>query len=228
MNVNTGSGPAWLAHLAVACKRGVDLAGAAAGLVATAPILAGAALAVRCTLGSPVLFRQVRPGLHGEPFELIKLRTMRPPRPGESLEDDDGPRITRLGRFLRSSSIDELPSLWNVLRGEMSLVGPRPLLMEYLSRYTPEQARRHDMKPGLTGWCQINGRNARDWDEKFSLDTWYVDHWSLWLDLRILLRTPVPVLRRDGISHHADSTSPVFRGDARAATAPARPRDDAA
>lgn len=183
-----------------AAKRAIDIAGASA------------ALALRMTMGSPILFRQQRPGLYGEPFELIKLRTMRPPRPGESPEVDEGPRLTRLGRLLRASSIDELPSLWNVLRGEMSLVGPRPLLMEYLDRYTPEQARRNHVKPGLTGWVQINGRNAREWHEKFALDLWYVDNWSLLLDLRILARTPAAVLRREGISHPGDSTCPLFRG----------------
>jgi sugar transferase EpsL len=193
-------------------KRVIDIAGAAAGLITTAPLLGMAAIAVRATMGSPVLFRQMRPGLHGAPFELVKLRTMRAARPGEGYEHD-GLRITRLGRFLRASSIDELPSLWNVLRGEMSLVGPRPLLMEYLDRYTPEQARRHDVKPGLTGWAQINGRNARDWNDKFALDTWYADNWSLVLDLRILLRTPLPVLLGAGVSHPAAATAPVFLGD---------------
>lgn len=201
--------------VSLAIKRGMDVAGAAAGLAVASPLLAGAALAIRATMGPPVLFRQQRPGLHGRPFELIKLRTMRPAKPHERIGDDDGPRITRLGRLLRASSIDELPSLWNVLRGDMSLVGPRPLLMEYLERYTPEQARRHDVKPGLTGWTQINGRNERDWDEKFALDTWYVDHWSLRLDLVILLRTPRAVLRREGISHGGYSTAPQFYGTER-------------
>ena len=195
----------------LAIKRGIDVMGAAAGLAVTAPVLGAAALAVRVTMGSPVLFRQVRPGLHGAPFELIKLRTMRPPRPGEENRADDL-RLTRLGQLLRATSIDELPSLWNVLRGEMSLVGPRPLLMEYLERYNPEQARRHEVKPGLTGWTQVNGRNAQDWEEKFALDTWYVDHWSLWLDLRILLRTPAPVLFGSGTSHPTHATAPDFEG----------------
>jgi lipopolysaccharide/colanic/teichoic acid biosynthesis glycosyltransferase len=200
-------------------KRALDIAGAATGLVLSAPILAGAALAVRATMGSPVLFRQLRPGLHGEPFELIKLRTMRALREGEG-DDDDDVRLTRLGKLLRATSIDELPSLWNVLRGEMSLVGPRPLLLEYLELYTPEQARRHHVKPGLTGWAQIHGRNARDWDEKFALDTWYVDHWSLGLDFRILLRTPLPVLLGAGTSHPAHATAPHFRGAASSSAAP--------
>lgn len=207
-----------IARPSLAWKRGLDLAGAAAGLVATAPLIAVAAVAIRTSLGAPILFRQMRPGHRNEPFELIKLRTMRSPSPGESPEDDEGHRLTRLGHFLRAASIDELPSLWNVLRGDMSLVGPRPLLMQYLDLYTPEQARRHDVKPGLTGWCQINGRNERDWNEKLALDTWYVDNWSFWLDLRILLRTPLPVLRRDGISHVSESTAPLFRGSERAAT----------
>ncbi len=210
------------ANASRAIKRSIDIVGAAAGLLATGPIVAGAALAVRATMGPPVLFRQPRPGLHGRPFELLKLRTMRPLRPGESSEDDEGARIPRLGWMLRSWSLDELPSLWNVLRGDMSLVGPRPLLMEYLERYTPEQARRHHVKPGLTGWAQINGRNARDWEEKFALDTWYADHWSIGLDLWILLRTPLTVLRREGVSHHSDSTSPVFHGSAKPPIAFAR------
>ena len=204
-----------------AAKRWIDVAAALVGLTAAAPVLGAAALAVRAAMGPPVLFRHTRPGLRGEPFELLKLRTMRPPRPGENLEEDEGHRITRLGQVLRATSIDELPGLWNVLRGDMSLVGPRPLLMEYMERYTPAQARRHDVRPGLTGWCQINGRNARDWDTKLALDTWYVDNWSLGLDLRILARTPLVVLRREGISHHTDSTSPVFRGSSEARDEPA-------
>jgi sugar transferase EpsL len=206
------------ARRAHAIKRALDLAGAATGLILSAPILAGAALAIRTTMGSPVLFRQMRPGLHGEPFELIKLRTMRALREGEG-DDDDDVRLTRLGKLLRATSIDELPSLWNVLRGEMSLVGPRPLLLEYLELYTPEQARRHHVKPGLTGWAQIHGRNARDWDEKFALDTWYVDHFSLALDLRILLRTPLPVLLGAGTSHPTHATAPHFRGTAASSAA---------
>jgi lipopolysaccharide/colanic/teichoic acid biosynthesis glycosyltransferase len=163
-------------------------------------------------IGRPVLFRQLRPGLHGEPFEMIKLRTMRDAvdRSGRPLPDAE--RLTPIGRFLRASSLDELPELWNVLRGEMSLVGPRPLLVRYLPRYSPEQARRHAVRPGVTGWAQVNGRNAADWETKFQLDVWYVDHWSLALDLKILARTILAVLRRDGISAPGDATMPEFQG----------------
>jgi lipopolysaccharide/colanic/teichoic acid biosynthesis glycosyltransferase len=162
-------------------------------------------------MGSPVLFRQRRPGLHGEPFELLKFRTMKVAKSGEGVESD-GARLTTIGRTLRSLSLDELPTLWNVLRGDMSLVGPRPLLMEYLSLYNSEQARRHDVPPGITGWAQVNGRNAIDWEEKFELDVWYVDNWSLRLDLSILLQTVAAVLLRRGISADGHSTMPVFRG----------------
>jgi lipopolysaccharide/colanic/teichoic acid biosynthesis glycosyltransferase len=168
------------------------------------------ALAVRVDLGAPVLFRQQRPGLNGQAFELLKFRSMRQPRPGEDLLSSDGVRLTRLGRALRASSLDELPTLFNVLRGEMSLVGPRPLLMEYLPRYSPEQARRHEVKPGITGWTQVNGRNALSWEQKFALDLHYVEHQSLCLDLEILARTVLTVLRRQGISHGAHVTMPPF------------------
>lgn len=193
-------------------KRGLDLALASAGLVAAAPVLAGVAAAVRVGIGSPVLFRQRRPGLHGRPFLLAKFRTMTDARgpDGRPLPDDQ--RLTRLGRLLRATSLDELPELWNVVRGDMSLVGPRPLLMEYLDRYTPEQARRHEVKPGLTGWAAVNGRNALSWDEKFALDVWYVDHRSLTLDLKILARTVLAVVRREGISAEGSATMPVFMG----------------
>ncbi|MBM4362307.1 MAG: sugar transferase, partial [Deltaproteobacteria bacterium] len=193
-------------------KRALDLAGAAAGLAATGPLLLGVAAAVRVSLGSPVLFRQERPGLHGRPFRILKFRTMKDAVGRDGAPLPDAERLTALGRFLRASSLDELPELLNVLRGEMSLVGPRPLLMEYLARYSPEQARRHDVRPGITGHAQVNGRNALGWDEKFALDTWYVDHWSNELDLRILLRTVLAVLRRDGISHAGDATMPKFTG----------------
>lgn len=187
---------------------------AAAGLVVTAPILAGTALAVRATMGSPVLFRQQRPGFRGEVFELLKFRTMRDAvdRHGFPLPDED--RLTPLGTFLRSTSLDELPQLVNVLRGEVSLVGPRPLLVRYLKRYTPDQARRHDVMPGITGWCQINGRNALEWSEKLELDIWYVDHWSLLLDAKILARTLLHVLRREGIAREGHATMPEFQGTA--------------
>jgi sugar transferase EpsL len=193
-------------------KRLLDIAVAATGLALVAPVLAVLALAVRLKLGRPILFRQRRPGLHGRPFEMYKLRTMldRQDAQGRLLPDEE--RLTPFGRFLRSTSLDELPELLNVLRGEMSLVGPRPLLMEYLARYTPEQARRHEVKPGITGWAQINGRNAIGWEERFALDVWYVDHWSLALDLKILFRTVGKVLRRDGISAESHATMPEFMG----------------
>lgn len=167
---------------------------------------------VRRRMGSPAMFKQTRPGLRGEPFEMVKFRTMTRARgrTGELLPDAD--RLTALGRFLRSSSLDELPELWNVLKGEMSLVGPRPLLMAYLPLYSPEQARRHEVRPGITGWAQVNGRNALSWEEKFRLDVWYVDHHSVWLDLKILWMTARTVLRREGISSQGDATMPVFRG----------------
>jgi lipopolysaccharide/colanic/teichoic acid biosynthesis glycosyltransferase len=193
-------------------KRAFDRAVALGTIVATAPVLAAASLAVRATLGSPVLFTQERPGLHGIPFRIFKMRTMSNARDahGNLLPDDQ--RLTRLGKFLRASSIDELPQLWNVLRGELSLVGPRPLLMEYLPLYNPTQARRHDVMPGITGWAQVRGRNALSWEEKFALDVWYVDHWSPWLDLQILARTAQKVLLRDGISSANHATMPNFRG----------------
>jgi lipopolysaccharide/colanic/teichoic acid biosynthesis glycosyltransferase len=181
-------------------KRSFDVVVAAVGLaIASLPMLA-IALAVRLDLGKPVLFRQVRPGRHGVPFQLVKFRTMREAYDarGELLPDEE--RLTRLGRFLRATSLDELPELWNVLRGEMSLVGPRPLLMDYLPLYTPAQARRHEVRPGLTGWAQINGRNAISWDSKFALDLWYVDHQSFLLDLKILWRTVHKVVAGEGVS----------------------------
>jgi lipopolysaccharide/colanic/teichoic acid biosynthesis glycosyltransferase len=181
-------------------KRTFDLLVAGAALVFLLLPMLVIALAVRVRLGRPVLFVQLRPGLHGVPFSLIKFRTMREAydEKGEPLPEEE--RLTRLGRFLRATSLDELPELWNVLRGEMSLVGPRPLLMEYLPLYTPEQARRHDVRPGMTGWAQINGRNAISWEEKFALDLWYVDHHSMLLDLKILWSTLIKVIRSEGIS----------------------------
>jgi len=193
-------------------KRAIDLVGAASGLILLSPLLLGVALAVRIGLGRPILFRQIRPGLNGAPFELIKFRTMRiDPAVGSGI-DSDAARLTRLGRFLRSSSLDELPELWNVLRGDMSLVGPRPLLMQYLDRYTPEQARRNLVKPGLTGWAQINGRNALSWEDKFALDNHYVDNQSLWLDLKIILITIGHLVRPRGISAEGAPTMPEFMG----------------
>ncbi len=168
---------------------------------------------VRCKLGSPVLFRQVRPGLHGRPFRMVKFRTMTDERGADGELLPDAQRLTSFGRFLRATSLDELPELWNVLRGEMSLVGPRPLLMEYLPLYSPEQARRHEVRPGITGWAQVNGRNALSWEERFKLDIWYVDHRSLWLDLRILWLTVRKVIVREGISAQGEATMPRFMGN---------------
>jgi sugar transferase EpsL len=190
----------------------MDVALSAAALSVAAPLIGGVAVAVRLRLGSPVLFTQTRPGLHGRAFTLWKFRTMRDgvDRAGSPLPDEE--RLTRLGRFLRATSLDELPEFFNVLRGEMSLVGPRPLLMEYLGRYDAEQMRRHDVKPGITGWAQVNGRNSLEWSEKFSLDCWYVDNWSNELDVLILFRTVRAVLRRDGISHAESASMPKFVG----------------
>lgn len=199
---------------ALLLKRGTDLLAAAALLVATAPVMAGAALAVRASMGRPVLFRHRRPGRHARPFELLKFRTMSDARDPEGNLLPDAERLTPVGRTLRALSLDELPQLWNVLRGDMSLVGPRPLLVRYLGRYSPEQARRHEVLPGITGWAQINGRNALSWEEKLAADVWYVDHWSPWLDARILLRTVGKVLRREGISREGHATMPEFLGSA--------------
>jgi lipopolysaccharide/colanic/teichoic acid biosynthesis glycosyltransferase len=168
---------------------------------------------VRRRLGRPVLFRQVRPGLHGRPFMMVKFRTMTDERGADGELLPDARRLTPFGHFLRATSLDELPELWNVLRGEMSLVGPRPLLMEYLPLYSPEQARRHEVRPGITGWAQVNGRNAVSWDERFKLDVWYVDHRSLWLDLRILWLTVRKVIVREGISAQGEATMPRFTGN---------------
>lgn len=168
---------------------------------------------VRSKLGSPVFFRQVRPGLGGQPFRMVKFRTMTDQRGSDGQLLPDSQRLTSFGRFLRGTSLDELPELWNVIKGDMSLVGPRPLLMEYLPLYSPEQARRHEVRPGVTGWAQVNGRNALSWDEKFALDVWYVENQSIWLDLRILWMTVRKVLVREGISAPGDATMPVFRGN---------------
>jgi sugar transferase EpsL len=193
-------------------KRSIDVVGAAAGLLLLTPVLVVVAAVVRLTLGSPVLFRHVRPGLHGKPFVLYKFRTMLEARDerGEPLPDEH--RLTRVGRFLRTTSLDELVELINVLRGDMSLVGPRPLLIQYLDRYSAEQRRRHEAKPGLTGWAQIHGRNAVTWQDKLALDVWYVDHWSLWLDLKILVLTVWKVLAREGINQPGHATAEEFRG----------------
>ncbi len=193
-------------------KRLIDISGAAVGLVVLWPVMAAVAALVRLRLGWPVLFRQVRAGYRGKPFTLLKFRTMREACGPDGKPLRDAERLTRLGRLVRRMSLDELPQLFNVIRGEMSLIGPRPLPVRYLDRYTPEQARRHDVKPGLTGWAQVNGRNALSWEDKFELDIWYVDHYSLRLDAQILLRTVWKVVRRDGISHAGDVTMPEFLG----------------
>ena len=194
-------------------KRLIDFTAAALGLIVLALPLALLAWQVRRRLGSPVLFRQTRPGLHGRPFEMVKFRTLTDARGPDGALLSDAERLTPFGRFLRASSLDELPELWNVLRGDMSLVGPRPLLMEYLPLYTPEQARRHAVRPGVTGWAQVNGRNALSWEEKFALDVWYVDHRSLWLDLKILWLTVKKVLVREGISATGEATMGKFTGN---------------
>ena len=191
-------------------KRAVDVIGALVGLVVTAPIMAVIAVVILVTQGRPIVFGHVRPGLQGRPFRLYKFRTMRNADPHR--HRPDGERITRLGRILRSTSLDELPELVNVLRGDMSLVGPRPLLMSYLDLYSAEQARRHEVKPGITGLAQVAGRNRLTWEERFGYDVWYVDHASFWLDVRILVRTVVKVLRREDISHPAHATMHEFEG----------------
>lgn len=193
-------------------KRAFDIFGSIAALIVFAPVIAATWLAVRLFIGSPVLFRQLRPGLNGKPFQILKFRTMTDARGPDGTLLPDGDRLTRLGRFLRGSSLDELPELVNILRGEMSFVGPRPLLMQYLPLYTPSQARRHEVRPGLTGWAQIKGRNALNWEQKFALDVWYVDNRSLWLDLRIIALTAWKVIRRDGINQAGDATMPAFTG----------------
>jgi len=193
-------------------KRICDFVLALVALAILSPVLLIVAWQIGRKLGSPVLFRQVRPGLHGQPFKMIKFRTMRDALDTQGKPLPDAERMTPFGNFLRSASLDELPELWNVLKGDMSLVGPRPLLMEYLPLYSLEQARRHEVRPGVTGWAQVNGRNALSWDEKFRLDVWYVDHQSFWLDLRILLLTVKKVFIREGISAQGDATMPVFRG----------------
>jgi lipopolysaccharide/colanic/teichoic acid biosynthesis glycosyltransferase len=177
------------------------------------PLLALVALLVRVKLGSPVLFRQERAGRAGRPFFVIKFRSMRDLRAAGGTLLPDEARLTGFGQWLRSTSLDEIPQLWNVVRGDMSLVGPRPLLMRYLPRYSAEQARRNEMPPGMTGWCQVNGRNALSWDEKFNFDTWYVAHWSLWLDIRILFLTIGQVLVRRGVSPADQVTMPEFKPD---------------
>jgi len=193
-------------------KRICDFVLALVALVVLSPVLLVVAWQIGRKLGSPVLFRQIRPGLDGRPFEMIKFRTMRDAVDAHGAPLPDAERMTSFGNFLRSASLDELPELWNVLKGEMSLVGPRPLLMEYLPLYSSEQARRHDLRPGVTGWAQVNGRNALSWEEKFRLDVWYVDHQSFWLDLKILMLTVKKVFVREGISAAGEATMPRFTG----------------
>jgi lipopolysaccharide/colanic/teichoic acid biosynthesis glycosyltransferase len=196
-------------------KRWLDLALSIPALILLAPVFALVAFLVRLKLGAPVLFRQQRPGLHGQPFMLYKFRTMTDTHDaqGNLLPDED--RLTPLGQFLRTTSLDELPELFNVLKGEMSLVGPRPLLMRYLDRYSPEQMRRHKVKPGITGWAQVNGRNALTWERKFDLDVWYVNHQSLWLDLKIIALTGQKIIIREGIMWEGYATGYEFMGTAK-------------
>ena len=194
-------------------KRLFDLIASALALIVLSPVLGLTALLVRIQLGGPILFRQQRPGYKGRPFHIFKFRTMidRFAPDGSLLPDAE--RLTRFGRVLRSTSLDELPELFNILRGEMSVVGPRPLLMEYLPLYSAEQARRHDIPPGLTGWAQVHGRNALSWQDKFRLDVWYVDHWSFWLDLKIIFLTLVKVFKREGITQEGRATAEKFTGN---------------
>lgn len=194
-------------------KRALDLLVSLPGIILISPLLLIVSVLVRLFLGTPVLFRQLRPGFKGQPFHIYKFRTMTDARGPDGRLLPDADRLTRLGRFLRLTSLDELPQLLNVLRGEMSLVGPRPLMMEYLPRYTPEQMRRHDVYPGMTGWTQVRGRNSLPWEEKFKLDVWYVDHRSFWLDMLILLLTLGKVIRREGISQPGQATTEYFMGN---------------
>jgi sugar transferase EpsL len=193
-------------------KRLIDIVVSLCVLIPALPFIIVICICIRATMGAPVFFWQQRPGLRGRPFNLIKFRTMRAPAPGEDLALTDALRLTRLGSFLRTFSLDELPTLFNVLGGNMSIVGPRPLLMQYLERYSPEQARRLEVRPGVTGWAQANGRNAISWEEKFRLDVWYVDNCSLGLDLKIMWMTALSVLKREGISHAGEATMPEFMG----------------
>lgn len=193
-------------------KRMFDIGASMTALIVLFPLLVVLAFVVRQRMGAPALFRQTRPGLGGRPFEMVKFRTMRDATGLDGCLLSDAERLTPFGRWLRATSLDELPGLWNVLKGDMSLVGPRPLLMEYLPLYTPAQARRHEVRPGVTGWAQVNGRNALEWARKFELDVWYVDNQSFWLDLRILSMTVIKVTRREGISAAGEATMPFFTG----------------
>jgi lipopolysaccharide/colanic/teichoic acid biosynthesis glycosyltransferase len=194
-------------------KRAIDVLGATVGLIILSPVLAVAAVLIRMRMGTPVLFRQMRPGIRGELFTIYKFRTMTDAKDhnGENLTDSE--RISRLGVLIRSTSIDELPQLWNVLRGDMSLVGPRPLMPRYVALYNAFQKRRHEVKPGITGWAQINGRNAISWERKFELDVWYIDNWSIWLDLKLLARTVLEVVRRRGVAQLGPPANFPFRGN---------------
>lgn len=194
-------------------KRVIDFTGALVGLILLSPVILVVAVLVKRRLGGPVLFRQIRPGLEGKPFEMVKFRTMRDAHDSSGNALPDSQRLTPFGSFLRSSSLDELPELWNVLKGEMSLVGPRPLLMEYLPLYNERQYRRHRVRPGVTGWAQINGRNALSWPEKFELDVWYVENRSLWLDIRIIALTVKKVVKKEDISASGEVTMPKFTGN---------------
>ena len=193
-------------------KRLLDVIIASIALVLLAPLYAFVAYKVKKNLGSPVLFRQVRPGLHGKPFEMIKFRTMKDAVDEQGNPLPDSERLTPFGQMLRSTSLDEMPELWNVIKGDMSIVGPRPLLMEYLPLYSPEQAKRHDVRPGMTGHAQVNGRNAIGWEEKFKLDTWYVENQSIWLDFKIMFKTVHKVLAKDDISAEGEATMTRFTG----------------
>ncbi|MDH1234840.1 sugar transferase [Stutzerimonas stutzeri] len=199
-------------RLLLAVKRLFDILASAFGLLLLSPVIVIVAWLIRRKLGSPVLFRQIRPGLNGKPFEMIKFRTMRDAVDAHGNPLPDSERMTPFGNFLRSSSLDELPELWNVLKGDMSLVGPRPLLMEYLPLYSPEQYRRHEVRPGVTGWAQVNGRNALSWEEKFKLDVWYVNNYSFWQDLKIIFLTVKKVFLREGISAEGEATMSKFEG----------------
>ncbi len=193
-------------------KRVLDIAIASTALVLLSPVYALVAYKVKKNLGSPVLFRQVRPGLHGKPFEMIKFRTMKDAMDAQGNPLPDSERLTPFGKMLRATSLDEMPELWNVIKGDMSIVGPRPLLMEYLPLYNAEQAKRHNVRPGITGHAQVNGRNAISWEKKFELDTWYVEHQSLWLDFKIMLKTIQKVIAKDDISAEGEATMSKFTG----------------
>lgn len=193
-------------------KRLLDIIIASIALILLSPLYIFVAYKVKKNLGSPVLFRQVRPGLHGKPFEMIKFRTMKDAFDTQGNPLPDSERLTPFGKMLRSTSLDEMPELWNVIKGDMSIVGPRPLLMEYLPLYSPEQAKRHDVRPGMTGHAQVNGRNAIDWEEKFKLDSWYVENQSVWLDFKIMLKTVKKVLAKDDINEAGEATMSKFTG----------------